>query len=180
MPGRLMSLFAHFYKMTPKHGRQRGYLLLEYVFGLAVGALLAVVVAAGLGRSVSSWQFLVEQLSLQQAGHYIQGFLEKHLAYNATAIKIKRAGNIEAATILGNKKLLFYINNKGLYLRTTTKSGSGSNPMFLPDYPLSQWQVQRVNANTLCVRFSLQGKHGEASFAQVLTCYNGAITDEQI
>ena len=40
--------------------------------------------------------------------------------------------------------------------------------------------MSKFTNNSICVRFSLQGKHGEASFAQVLTCYNGAITDEQI
>lgn len=166
-----------------KQGReqgQRGFLLLEYVFSLAVGALLAAVVCSGLQRAVNSWQLLEEQLHLQQAGSYMLGLLEKNLAYNATAITINKLGNLEMDTIHGNKKLLIYTNNQGLYLRTTTKTGSGSNPLFLPDFAVTGWQVHKLSDTALRISFRLQGERSQASFSQLISCNNGAITDAQM
>lgn len=182
----VLGLFAAWCKMCLE-GRdpswlrqQKGFVLLEYVFSLAVGALLAVVLCSGLQRAMSSWQYLEEQIQLQQAGSYMQGLLEKNLAYNATAITINKLGNLEMETIFGNKKLLVYTNNQGLYLRTTTKNGSGSNPLFLPDYPLTEWQVQKLSDTALRISFRLEGQRSQATFSQLIHCYNGVVTDGQM
>ena len=53
------SVFAHFRKAAPE---QKGFLLMEYVFSLAAGAVLAALVCTGLGRTAISWQRLQEQL----------------------------------------------------------------------------------------------------------------------
>ena len=97
------NVFAHFMKAAPE---QKGFLLMEYVFSLAAGAVLAALVCTGLGRTALSWQRLQEQLALQQAGGYMQSLLERHLGYNATAVRIKSTGELELDTIMGNKKLL--------------------------------------------------------------------------
>ena len=106
------NVFARFRKAAPE---QKGFLLMEYVFSLAAGAVLAALVCTGLGRTALSWQRLQEQLALQQAGGYMQSLLERHLGYNATAIRIKSTGELELDTIMGNKKLLLYCRNGGLY-----------------------------------------------------------------
>ena len=186
MMKRVTERFAAWCKACPKlraeyGGRgERGFLLLEYVFSLAVGALLAALVCNGLQRAAASRQYLQEQLQLQQAGSYMQGLLEKNLAYNATAITINKQGNLEMDTIFGNKKLLIYTNNQGLYLRTTTKTGSGSNPLFLPDYPVTDWQAQRLSDSALRISFHLQGRRSQATFSQLISCCNGAISDAQM
>ena len=155
-------------------------MLLEYVVSLAIGGALAALVCTGLGRTALSWQRLVSQLELAQAGSYMQGLLEKNLAYNATAITINKQGNLEMDTTFGNKKLLIYTNNQGLYLRTTTKTGSGSNPLFLPDYPVTDWQAQRLSDSALRISFRLQGRRSQATFFQLISCSNGAISDAQM
>ena len=78
-------MFVWGWKAT--HG-QRGFLLLEYVFSLAAGAVLAALVCTGLGRTALSWQRLQEQLALQQAGGYMQSLLERQLGYNLSLIHI--------------------------------------------------------------------------------------------
>ena len=81
---------------------KRGVLLVDYVMSVAVGAMLAALVCAGLGRTAISWQHLLEQLELAQAGSYMQGVLEKQLTYNATAIRIRADGNLELVTLEDN------------------------------------------------------------------------------
>ena len=43
---------------------KRGVLLVDYVMSVAVGAMLAALVCAGLGRTAISWQRLLGQLEL--------------------------------------------------------------------------------------------------------------------
>ena len=151
-------------------------MLLAYVVGLAVGAALAALVCTGLGRTALSWQRLQERISIVQAGSYMQSLLEKQLAYNATGITITASGSICLNTITGNKKLVIYYRNGGLYLQTTTGNGTGTNPLFIEGIKVTAWQVQKISAQRLRISFALKGQNGERSFEQVLTCYNGEVS----
>lgn len=173
------SVFAHFRKAAPE---PKGFLLMEYVFSLAAGAVLAALVCTGLGRTALSWQRLQEQLALQQAGGYMQSLLERHLGYNATAIHIKSTGELELDTIMGNKKLLLYCRNGGLYLQTTTGNGKGTNPLFIAGVEVSQWQAAKLNDNSLRISFTLantQGSGRQRHWEQIYRCYNGEVFDEE-
>jgi len=173
------NVFAHFRKAAPE---QKGFLLMEYVFSLAAGAVLAALVCTGLGRTALSWQRLQEQLALQQAGGYMQSLLERHLGYNATAIHIKSTGKLELDTIMGNKKLLLYCRNGGLYLQTTTGNGKGTNPLFIAGVEVSQWQAAKLNDNSLRISFTLantQGSGRQRHWEQIYRCYNGEVFDEE-
>ena len=160
-------------KAFPKQG---GFVLLNYAVGLAVGAVLAALVCTGLGRTALSWQRLQEQMSLAQAGSYMQTLLEKQLAYNATAITVTTNGNINLSTITGNKKIVIYYRNGGLYLQTTTGNGTGTNPLFMAGIRVNTWQVEKISAKVLRISFSLQGQRGERSVEQLVTCYNGEVS----
>lgn len=158
---------------------QKGFLLMEYVLSLAAGALLAALVCTGLGRTALSWQRLQGELALQQAGGYMQGLLERHVSYNATAIRIKSTQDVELDTILGNKKLLLYCRSGGLYLQTITGNGKGTNPLFMADVAVSDWQVTKLSDTSLCISFTLQSSQGlQRHCEQILHCYNGEIIDE--
>ena len=173
------NVFAHFRKAAPE---QKGFLLMEYVFSLAAGAVLAALVCTGLGRTALSWQRLQEQLALQQAGGYMQSLLERHLGYNATAIRIKSTGELELDTIMGNKKLLLYCRNGGLYLQTTTGNGKGTNPLFIAGVEVSQWQAAKLSNNSLRISFTLantQGSGRQRHWEQIYRCYNGEVFDEE-
>ena len=173
------NVFAHFRKAAPE---QKGFLLMEYVFSLAAGAVLAALVCTWLGRTALSWQRLQEQLALQQAGGYMQSLLERHLGYNATAIHIKSTGKLELDTIMGNKKLLLYCRNGGLYLQTTTGNGKGTNPLFIAGVEVSQWQAAKLNDNSLRISFTLantQGSGRQRHWEQIYRCYNGEVFDEE-
>ena len=173
------NVFAHFRKAAPE---QKGFLLMEYVFSLAAGAVLAALVCTGLGRTALSWQRLQEQLALQQAGGYMQSLLERHLGYNATAVRIKSTGDLELDTIMGNKKLLLYCRNGGLYLQTTTGNGKGTNPLFIAGVEVSQWQAAKLNDNSLRISFTLanaQGSGRQRHWEQIYRCYNGEVFDEE-
>ena len=167
------------------HG-QRGFLLLEYVFSLAAGAVLAALVCTGLGRTALSWQRLQEQLVLQQAGGYMQSLLERQLGYNATAVRIQSTGDLELDTIMGNKKLLLYCRNGGLYLQTTTGNGKGTNPLFMAGMEVSQWQATKLSGNSLRISFTLTNAQGglrskgaQRQWEQIYYCYNGEVFDEE-
>ena len=173
------NVFAHFRKAAPE---QKGFLLMEYVFSLAAGAVLAALVCTGLGRTALSWQRLQEQLALQQAGGYMQSLLERHLGYNATAVRIKSTGELELDTIMGNKKLLLYCRNGGLYLQTTTGNGKGTNPLFIAGVEVSQWQAAKLSDNSLRISFTLanaQGSGRQRHWEQIYRCYNGEVFDEE-
>ena len=173
------NVFAHFRKAAPE---QKGFLLMEYVFSLAAGAVLAALVCTGLGRTALSWQRLQEQLALQQAGGYMQSLLERHLGYNATAVRIKSTGDLELDTIMGNKKLLLYCRNGGLYLQTTTGNGKGTNPLFIAGVEVSQWQAAKLSDNSLRISFTLantQGSGRQRHWEQIYRCYNGEVFDEE-
>ena len=173
------NVFAHFRKAAPE---QKGFLLMEYVFSLAAGAVLAAFVCTGLGRTALSWQRLQEQLALQQAGGYMQSLLERHLGYNATAVRIKSTGELELDTIMGNKKLLLYCRNGGLYLQTTTGNGKGTNPLFIAGVEVSQWQAAKLSDNSLRISFTLantQGSGRQRHWEQIYRCYNGDVFDEE-
>ena len=173
------NVFAHFMKAAPE---QKGFLLMEYVFSLAAGAVLAALVCTGLGRTALSWKRLQEQLALQQAGGYMQSLLERHLGYNATAVRIKSTGELELDTIMGNKKLLLYCRNGGLYLQTTTGNGKGTNPLFIAGVEVSQWQAAKLNDNSLRISFTLanaQGSGRQRHWEQIYRCYNGEVFDEE-
>ena len=173
------NVFAHFMKAAPE---QKGFLLMEYVFSLAAGAVLAAFVCTGLGRTALSWQRLQEQLALQQAGGYMQSLLERHLGYNATAVRIKSTGELELDTIMGNKKLLLYCRNGGLYLQTTTGNGKGTNPLFIAGVEVSQWQAAKLSDNSLRISFTLanaQGSGRQRHWEQIYRCYNGEVFDEE-
>lgn len=158
---------------------QKGFLLMEYVLSLAAGAVLAALVCTGLGRTALSWQRLQGELALQQAGGYMQGLLERHVSYNATAIRIKSTQDVELDTILGNKKLLLYCRGGGLYLQTTTGNGKGTNPLFMADVAVSDWQVTKLSDTSLCISFTLTSSQGlQRNCEQILYCYNGEIIDE--
>ena len=173
------NVFAHFRKAAPE---PKGFLLMEYVFSLAAGAVLAALVCTGLGRTALSWQRLQEQLALQQAGGYMQSLLERHLGYNATAVRIKSTGDLELDTIMGNKKLLLYCRNGGLYLQTTTGNGKGTNPLFIAGVEVSQWQAAKLSNNSLRISFTLantQGSGRQRHWEQIYRCYNGEVFDEE-
>ncbi len=158
---------------------QKGFLLMEYVLSLAAGAVLAGLVCTGLGRTALSWQRLQGELALQQASGYMQGLLERHVSYNATAIRIKSTQDVELDTILGNKKLLLYCRSGGLYLQTTTGNGKGTNPLFMADVAVSDWQVTKLSDTSLCISFTLTSSQGlQRHCEQILYCYNGEIIDE--
>ena len=158
---------------------QKGFLLMEYVFSLGAGAVLAALVCTGLGRTALSWQRLQGELALQQAGGYMQGLLERHVSYNATAIRIKSTQDVELDTILGNKKLLLYCRSGGLYLQTTTGNGKGTNPLFMTGVEVSQWQATKLSGNSLRISFTLTNAQGSQRHCeQILYCYNGEIIDE--
>ena len=159
---------------------KRGVLLVDYVMSVAVGAMLAALVCAGLGRTAISWQRLLGQLELAQAGSYMQGILEKQLSYNATAIRIRSDGNLELDTVEGNKKLLIYYRNGGLYLQTTTGNGTGTNPLFITGVEVKDWEAEKVSAQRLRIKFTLQREQRERSFVQMLTCCNGEISHETL
>ena len=106
----------------------------------------------------------------------MQSLLEKQLAYNATGITITASGSICLNTITGNKKLVIYYRNGGLYLQTTTGNGTGTNPLFIEGIKVTAWQVQKISAQRLRISFALKGQNGERSFEQVLTCYNGEVS----
>ena len=78
-----------------------------------------------------------------------------------------------------DKKIVIYYRNGGLYLQTTTGNGTGTNPLFIAGVQVKNWQVQRLAARSLRISFALQGQREERSFEQVLTCYNGEISDAQ-
>lgn len=156
---------------------ERGFLLVDFVLSLFVVALLTALVGCGLGRFAHGWQYLQEQLGLRQAGYYMQSRLEKDLGYSAVRITLATDGEISAATISGNKRLLFYQKQQGLYLNTSTGSGSGSNPLFIPDYPVSAWEVRRLDANRLYIAFTVSGSLCTRRFTQVIYCCNGVIDD---
>ncbi|MGM9528683.1 MAG: hypothetical protein ACI3XH_01595 [Phascolarctobacterium sp.] len=158
--------------------KQQGFMLLEYVASLAIGAALAALVCTGLGRTALSWQRLVSQLELAQAGSYMQGVLEKQLCYNATAIRLRADGSLELDTIEGNKKLVVYYRSKGLYLQTTTGAGTGTNPLYLTGIDVSAWRAEKISNRQLRIAFALQGQGGERRFEQLVTCCNGEVTDE--
>lgn len=158
---------------------QKGFLLMEYVLSLGAGAVLAGLVCTGLGRTALSWQRLQGELALQQASGYMQGLLERHVSYNATAIRIKSTQDVELDTILGNKKLLLYCRSGGLYLQTTTGNGKGTNPLFMADVAVSDWQVTKLSDTSLCISFTLTSSQGlQRHCEQILYCYNGEIIDE--
>ncbi|MDY2637844.1 MAG: hypothetical protein SOV56_07950 [Phascolarctobacterium sp.] len=160
--------------------KQRGFMLMEYVVSLAIGGALAALVCTGLGRTTLSWQRLVSQLELAQAGSYMQGVLEKQLCYNATAVRIRADGNLELDTIEGNKKLVVYYRSKGLYLQTTTGAGTGTNPLYLTGIDVSAWRAEKISGRQLRIDFVLQGQGVERRFVQLVTCCNGEITDETL
>ncbi|MGM9582986.1 MAG: hypothetical protein ACI3WU_04640 [Phascolarctobacterium sp.] len=159
---------------------KRGVLLVDYVLSLAVGAILAAILCTGLGRTAISWQRLLGRLELAQAGRYMQGVLERQLAYNATAIKIRADGSLELDTIDGNKKLLIYHSKGGLYVQTTTGNGTGTNPLFIAGVEVKAWEAERISDQRLRIKFSLQGERCEGSFSQLLTCCNGEVSHETL
>ena len=110
----------------------------------------------------------------------MQGVLEKQLAYNATAIRIRADGNLELDTVEGNKKLLIYYRNGGLYLQTTTGNGTGTNPLFITGVEVKDWEAEKVSAQRLRIKFTLQREQRERSFVQLLTCCNGEISHETL
>lgn len=158
--------------------KQQGFLLTELVCSLALATTLAAMVATGLGNIIDGWQYLREQIQLQQAGCYMQSILEKNLSYNAVAVNLNDKQEIAYTTVLGNKSALIYTNKQGMYLRTVSSSGSGTNPVFVPSYTVRQWQARRISSRQLYVSFYLQGKYGQRWFEQLLTCYNGEIQNE--
>lgn len=160
--------------------KQEGFVLLDYLLSIAVGAVLAALVCTGLGRTALSWQHLLGQLELLQAGSYMQGALERQLCYNATAVKIKAAGDLELDTVDGNKKLLIYCRNKGLYLQTVTGNGSGTNPLFITGAEVASWEVAKIQDQLLRIDFTLQGEQERRSFVQLLTLCNGEVIDERL
>lgn len=173
------SRFVRCYKYLCEQAvKRQGFMLTEIVCSLALAATLAAIVASGLGNIIDGWQYLREQIQLQQAGCYMQSILEKNLSYNAVAVNLNDKQEIAYTTILGNKSALIYTNKQGLYLRTVSSSGSGTNPVFVPSYAVQQWQARRISSRQLYVSFYLQGKYGQRWFEQLLTCYNGEIQNE--
>lgn len=158
--------------------RNRGYFLIELLFAVAFAASLAAVLCTGVGSFTSSYQYLNEQLRMQQAGQYMQVLLAKHLAYNATEITITSQQEVNFKTIWGNKSSKIYANKQGLYISTKTGTGTGSNPLFIPSWAVENWQVSKVAANRLYISFELTGVRSRRHFAQLLLCQNGEIRDE--
>ena len=112
----------------------------------------------------------------------MQSLLERHLGYNATAIRIKSTEELELDTIMGNKKLLLYCRNGGLYLQTTTGNGKGTNPLFIAGVEVSQWQAAKLSNNSLRISFTLantQGSGRQRHWEQIYRCYNGEVFDEE-
>lgn len=157
----------------------KGFILLELTAGLAVSAVLAAMVCIGVQSFTKNWQVLQEQIELQQAGNYMQGVLEKHLAYNALATTVAADSKVSYQSLLGSKSYAVYPAKSGLYLRTSTAAGEGVNPLFIEGITVSGWQARRVDERNLLLEFTLHGKRGSRNFSQLITCYNGEVHDER-
>ncbi|MDO4920330.1 MAG: hypothetical protein Q4E64_00655 [Phascolarctobacterium sp.] len=157
----------------------KGFILLELTAGLAVSAVLAAMVCVGAQGFTKNWQALQAQIELQQAGAYMQGILEKSLAYNALEITIAADNKVSYQSLLGSKSYAIYPANSGLYLRISTAAGDGVNPLFIEGVDVSGWQARRVDKRNLLLRFTLHGKRGSRNFSQLITCYNGEVHDER-
>ncbi len=171
------SFYALWRRLSRKN---RGFLLAELTVGLAICSLAAALICSALQRCWRQDQLLREQIELQQAGAYMQGVLEKHFGYNALAVRITSDNKVSYDSLLRSKVYTVYPANNGLYLRTSTPSGDGVNPLFVEGLPVSGWQARRLDAKRLLLCFTLQGQQGRAkrTFKQVITCYNGEINED--
>lgn len=157
---------------------RRGFLLAEMQFSLAVSALLAVLAGSSMMYIFDACRKVQADIQLQECGRYMFAALEKDVGAESTLIVLEqgRGGTvINCRTRMGRKSFRFHREAQALYKSTTTGSGTGKNPLYLPDCAVIGWQVQKINEKMLLITLILEKEARRRTFQRLIYCVNGHI-----
>lgn len=130
-------------------------------------------------RCLNSWQNLQEEMQLQEAARHILTFVEMELAYGAVHVNVQNLKKVTYQTTSGNKQITLYCDNAGLYQRTTTGSGTGTNPASLEDITMKPWEIKKISDRAVSINMTLCASKRTRNFQRIIYCYNGEVVEDE-
>ncbi len=158
---------------------EHGFFLLDILIGLCIAAVLGIMICTATGRLRQNWEIINRQNDFRDTGRYILGMLEKELGYESVAVDIYREVDgdmaIRCKNHCGNKTVSFLRKGNYLYKKTITGKGIGTNPLYIKNFYLGNWQVIKVSEKQLLISFFLEKKRENYFFCQLFYCSNGVV-----
>lgn len=155
--------------------RHKGFLLSEVLLGMVIVSIAVLLFGRNVMTIFTGWQRMLTDGELLDAGRYMLNKIERHLALEATSIKITNQNTLECLTGFGSKTTKIYFvaeGVEGLYMETNTLEGVGVNPLFIRDCNVSNWRAERIGPKKILVSFTLTKKDRSKDFVRLVYCVN--------
>ncbi|MCQ2381494.1 MAG: prepilin-type N-terminal cleavage/methylation domain-containing protein [Acidaminococcaceae bacterium] len=165
--------------MFLQNRHHRGFILTEAMAGLAIMAIVLALFGSQVVRLFASWRNMRTDVELFDAGRYMLTKMEREICLDAVQITV--ANNIiDMQTKQGDRQVLvrYSAERKGIYQDTTTNEGTGTNPLFIRDCLVENWQVQKIDDKKISVKFDLVKNNRIKNFARNFYCLNGVVNAE--
>lgn len=156
-------------------------MLVDFLLALGLNLCISSLLLMGLVQQIQGWQRLTTRLELTRSSRYIVGQLKHDLGVIGKDISIRRS---ESSTIIvcnsffGQYQITYELNRQGLYKRTTTRKGIGTNPVFIPNVLIYDWQPQKLSSNQMRISFILKRGQQSLPITALIHCPNGQIVEE--
>ena len=157
-------------------------MLVELQISLLIVTLLVGVLSLNFRQVLISWQHMLTDVQLANAGRYMQVFLEKEIGYNGLRISVDQLLPLHTQRIVvqtvrqGTYYTYYWKRSKlGLYRQTDTLESRGVNPLYISECSMTAWKVKKVADNALVVSFTLQKNDRQKKFTQLILCVNGSV-----
>lgn len=160
--------------------QKKGFVLTEVVGALAILCVITALCGSQIVKLFTSWQNMQIDVQLFDAGRYMLTKMEREISLNAVKIYVQD-NKIQMQTKQGSKEIVIRYNDEvaGLYQDTTTNLGTGTNPLFIRDCLVDNWQVAKIEDKKLRVTFDLTKAGRRKTFARIFYVLNGVVEDEK-
>lgn len=159
--------------------KKNGYILIDLILSLLITFALITMLSQGFQHVFPIWNKLTSQTTLFDVGHYTMEILEKNIVYDAKLVTIsldtKNVPQLICQTVKGDLIYTFTYDNQRIY-KTISKSGSsGTNPLYVSDCKVINWQLRKINERQLLVEIILRYNMTEKKISRLFYCLNGQV-----
>lgn len=160
---------------------EKGFSLCSLLIATGIFMTLTMLWASYLALTVKTCIKLHNEMTVCDAGRFMQGIIEKDVSYESKKTVIRKDINgssvIEIRTIDGNKTITISKEDVRLIKKIKSGNGTGSNALYINGCNVEEWNVRQIDNKKIKVSFWLEKNDTRIFFSQVIHCYNGEVTE---
>lgn len=160
---------------------EKGFSLASLLIATGIFMTLAMLWASYLALTVKTYTKLHNEMTVCDAGRFMQGIIEKDVGYESKKIVIRKDLNgssvIESQTIDGNKTITISKEDVRLIKKIKSGNGTGSNALYINGCNVEEWYVEQIDNKKIKVSFWLKKNNTRRFFSQIIHCYNGEVME---